>query len=213
MARRRSSFWTSLPGLLTAAGTLVAACAGLLALLLGRGAAARTAASVVSASPSPEASASPSPKPSASSGVNGSWAPLPSSPALPSAGRSRAPPPASRPLRTAPTSSPQSFQAEVDVIRADPYTGTVTCPVTVTFTARISVTQGGGLVSYRWMRSDGASAPVQTLTFGQPGSQDITETWSLGAPGETLSQWEAVQLLSPASVASQQAAFNLTCAS
>jgi len=104
------------------------------------------------------------------------------------------------------------FQAQIDVVRVDPSGGPVACPKTITFTARISAIQGSGTVSYRWLRSDGASAPVQTLVFDGPGSQDVTETWRRGGdPGAAISGWEGVRILSPAGATSDKANFELTC--
>lgn len=81
------------------------------------------------------------------------------------------------------------------------------CPHLFTFSAIITV-NGPGTVTYKWERSDGASAPVQSLTFVAAGSQVVTETWDLGAVG---SKWERVRILTPNSTVSNDAVFTLTC--
>jgi hypothetical protein len=96
--------------------------------------------------------------------------------------------------------------------RVDPFTGSVDCPVTVHFSGRISVSRGSGTVSYRWVRSDGARGPVESLAFTGPGSQTVQTTWTLGAPGAALRHSERIDILEPAdSPDSEDAAFDLTC--
>jgi hypothetical protein len=46
------------------------------------------------------------------------------------------------------------------VVRADPFQVTTTCPATITFSGRISVTGTPGTVAYQWVRSDGAKGLV-----------------------------------------------------
>ncbi len=103
------------------------------------------------------------------------------------------------------------FRVVEATLRADPFQGSAACPVVITFSGRISVVGGSGAVSYRFIRSDGASGPVQTLTFSGPGSQNVQETWTLGASGMTLDQWEAIRILEPAELESDHAAFRITC--
>jgi SH3 domain-containing protein len=80
-----------------------------------------------------------------------------------------------------------------------------TCPSDVfTFTASIT-TNGPATVQYRWGRSDGASAPVQTISFASAGTQNVTDTWTIGAGG---SFYEYVDILSPNVLTSNQAYFN-----
>ena len=81
------------------------------------------------------------------------------------------------------------------------------CPHLFTFSAIISV-NGPGTVTYKWERSDGASAPVQSLTFVAAGSQVVTDSWDLGTAG---SKWERVRILTPNSTVSNDAVFALTC--
>ena len=76
--------------------------------------------------------------------------------------------------------------------RTHPFSGVVTCEpsVEIKFSGRISVAGGGGRVTYRWIRSDGASGPVQTVTFDEPGPLDVTDSWYRGgSPGDKLTRW------------------------
>jgi tetratricopeptide (TPR) repeat protein len=109
-----------------------------------------------------------------------------------------------------PPSPLPSLQVTQVVLRADPVDYVGACPVRITFSGRISV-NGSGTVSYKFLRSDGAIAPTQTLTFDGPGSQDISTTWDLGGSGMTYSGWEQIQILDPQSLTSNQAAFNIQC--
>jgi hypothetical protein len=90
------------------------------------------------------------------------------------------------------------------------------CPVTINFTATISATNWSSTanrqVQYKWIRSDGADAPTQTLNFpaGGPTTQTVTDTWQLGANGQ---RWEAIQISYPplSNATSNHAVFTLTC--
>ena len=97
------------------------------------------------------------------------------------------------------------------MLRADPFAGSANCPVTVRFSGRISLVSGGGTVSFRFARSDGASAPVQSVTFTGPGSKDVSTTWQLGERGEHLVGWQRLVILDPVETQSAPAAFDLTC--
>jgi hypothetical protein len=98
--------------------------------------------------------------------------------------------------------------------RADPITGTVDCPTDIRFFGRISVAGGSGRVTYRWIRDDGASAPVQTVNFTGPGSHDVTYTWSSrGTPGSKVGGWMALRIIEPQQQDSNRADFDLSCRS
>lgn len=70
---------------------------------------------------------------------------------------------------------------------------------------------GSGHVSYRFLRSDGASAPIQTLTFDAPASKDVSDTWTLGGPGFSYSGWEAIKIFEPQELQSKEATFTIQC--
>jgi hypothetical protein len=95
--------------------------------------------------------------------------------------------------------------------RADPVHYSGPCPVTITFSGSIFVEGGGGEVSYKWLRSDGASAPVQTLHFDASGSKEISTSWTLGAAGQSYSGWQAVKTLDPHEEEWGRAAFRIEC--
>ena len=115
-----------------------------------------------------------------------------------------------RPTAPVSSSAPSVLISEV-FLRADPFDYSGTCPIRITLSGRISVSRGSGTVSYRFIRSDGASAPVQTVNFTGPGSMDVTNAWQLGGPGFTYSGWEAIRLLDPQQVDSAHATFRVVC--
>ncbi|HET6353489.1 serine/threonine-protein kinase [Streptomyces sp.] len=123
----------------------------------------------------------------------------------------------SRPTSKSPTSSsPQGFRVESSELRADPFTGTVSCDpaVGIHLSGRINVIGGAGTVSYRWVRSDGAQSDVRTLSFSGPGSQTVESDWQLGPfpPQTQLNEWEQVVILETTpTVRSPQAHFDVTC--
>lgn len=110
------------------------------------------------------------------------------------------------------SSAPPAFRVVEVILRADPGEYVGPCPVTITFSGRISVAGGGGTVSYKFLRSDGASAPIQTLVFDEPGSKDVTDTWTLGGDSlPSFSGWQAIQIFDPEELTSNEATFSFTC--
>ena len=92
-------------------------------------------------------------------------------------------------------------------LRAIPATYTGKCPRTIRFAGNISVTEPAK-VQYRFIRSDGASAPVQTLVFSAPGTKAVGTAWQLG---KDYDGWEAIEVLYPQPVTSNHADFKLRC--
>lgn len=85
------------------------------------------------------------------------------------------------------------------------------CPGVITFKGTISARKAGR-VQYKFIRSDGAFAPIQTLSFAAPGTKHVSTTWTLGGPGlPSYNGWEAIQIVYPASVQSNHANFSLRC--
>lgn len=82
------------------------------------------------------------------------------------------------------------------------------CPTTINFRGAISASQACD-VKYKFIRSDGAIAPENTLKFDGPGTKAVTTTWTIG---RDYAGWEAIQVLSPVSVQSNKAAFDIKCA-
>ncbi len=107
-----------------------------------------------------------------------------------------------------PAPANNTFRVVELTLRADPFNYKGRCPVTIRFTGRISVAGGGGTVSYRFLRSDGASAPVQSITFSQPGSKTVTTTWQLG---KSFQGWQAIQIYDPKELQSPRARFRIVC--
>jgi hypothetical protein len=98
------------------------------------------------------------------------------------------------------------------VLSAKPASYTGSCPALITFGGYIAVNQPM-TVQYKFIRSDNANAPVQTLYFSSKSQQEVTTTWQLGGPGlPSYSGWEAIQIISPVSVESNKAHFRIRCA-
>ncbi len=108
--------------------------------------------------------------------------------------------------------TPKGFRIAEVFLRADPFDYVGPCPVTITFSGRISAAGGAGTVTYKWLRNDGASAPVETITFSGPGSKDISTIWYLGGPGlASYEGWQALQILDPQERTSERATFRVRC--
>jgi hypothetical protein len=84
------------------------------------------------------------------------------------------------------------------------------CPHKFTFNGVIRANRAGR-VQYRFIRSDGANAPVRTLTFDRPGAKRVSTTWTLGGPGMTFDGWQAIEIIWPQKITSNRAAFSLKC--
>jgi hypothetical protein len=96
------------------------------------------------------------------------------------------------------------------VVRADPFRVTTTCPATITFSGRISAS-GPGTVTFRWQRSDGATAPAETIRFTGVSKRDVVTTWTLGRPAIRYDGWQTIEVIRPAHRVSERASFTLTC--
>lgn len=66
------------------------------------------------------------------------------------------------------------------------------CPIV---TAHIT-TNGAGDVTYHWTRSDGASAPSQTIHFNSAGTKNVQEKWYLGS-GASGTHWLGIYIDDP----------------
>jgi hypothetical protein len=86
------------------------------------------------------------------------------------------------------------------------------CPAKIKFNGMIAVS-APTKIQYKFIRSDGANAPVQTLNFTGAGSKSVDTTWTLGGPGlPTYEGWEAIQVVYPQQVKSNKAEFKVLCA-
>lgn len=85
------------------------------------------------------------------------------------------------------------------------------CPHKFTFNGVVR-SRRAGRVQIKFIRSDGANAPVQTLNFARPGAKRVSTTWTLGGPGMRYDGWQAIQIIYPQQVTSNRAHFRLRCA-
>src|SRR5215207_10153289 len=92
-------------------------------------------------------------------------------------------------------------------LRAERLAITNRCPTTVDFRGSITM-DGRGMVRYTFERSDGATAPVQTLFFLSAGTKEVSTTWTIG---RSYSGYEKLRVLSPNAAESSEATFNLNC--
>jgi hypothetical protein len=106
---------------------------------------------------------------------------------------------------------PAGFRVAEVILRADPFDYKGPSPAKIKFSGRISVIGGNGIVSYKFLRSDGASAPIETLKFDAPGSKDVSTTWTLGGPGSTYSGWQSIKIFEPQEMESERANFKIQC--
>jgi hypothetical protein len=67
------------------------------------------------------------------------------------------------------------------------------CPI---MTAHIT-TNGPGDVTYRWTRSDSASASPQTVHFSSAGTKNVTEKWYLGSANAGSTFWLGIYVDDP----------------
>ncbi|MBC1224840.1 hypothetical protein GNF10_30265 [Nostoc sp. UCD121] len=106
------------------------------------------------------------------------------------------------------TTPPLRFRVVELLLRAEPFNYEGSCPATIKFFGRISVARGNGTVSYKFIRSDGASAPVKTINFSGASSQDVETSWSLG---KSYSGWQQIQIFDPVEQLSSKAEFKIQC--
>jgi hypothetical protein len=87
-----------------------------------------------------------------------------------------------------------------------------TCPGVITFKAKLQATQAGR-VKYQWIRSDGATGPVEYVDFTEAGVMHVETTWTLGdlSALPTFVGWEQIKVISPNTTVSNKANFKLTC--
>jgi hypothetical protein len=85
------------------------------------------------------------------------------------------------------------------------------CPAVIKFNGEITSSEAGR-VQYKFIRSDNANAPVQTLNFEKPGTKRVNTTWTLGGAAlPTYEGWEAIQIIHPQQVQSNKAEFKIQC--
>lgn len=107
-------------------------------------------------------------------------------------------------------SSLWSSQVTSATLKADRGEINAPCPASIHFTGSIA-TDAAGVVSYRFIRSDGASGPVMTLNFSAPGTQPVSTDWQLGQGTQSYKVWIAIRVITPNALDSQPAAVSITC--
>jgi len=100
-------------------------------------------------------------------------------------------------------------------LKATPETYSGKCPAVIKFEGEIvvkNITKPPFKVQYKFLRSDGAFAPVQTLNFEKDGLKKVNTTWTLGGSSlPTYSGWEAIKVVYPQDVESNKANFKIEC--
>ncbi len=103
------------------------------------------------------------------------------------------PPPATEIIAKASVVAPRSVQGN--------------CPHKFNFKGTIKVS-APMTVKYTWIRSDNASAPVQSITFNAAGEKQVNTSWTLGT---SYSGYQQLKIVSPKELLSNKAAFRLQC--
>ncbi|MEU1881214.1 hypothetical protein ABZ470_28245 [Streptosporangium sp. NPDC020072] len=115
---------------------------------------------------------------------------------------------------TCDTPEPELVVTPAATVDAPDYSGR--CPMTLTFTGKVSVSRVPTEVKYEWTDNDGGRSQVGTLTFtGQPGTKDVTPyTVPISGNGDavTVKGWGALRIISPkATPESAKADFTVKC--
>ena len=98
-----------------------------------------------------------------------------------------------------PASAESSVSNVISTLVASPPVSTGACPAQITFAGDITV-QGRidpaspVEIGYTFLRSDGATGPVNYLTVREPGSRRVETTWTLGGPSlPNYAGWEQLK--------------------
>jgi len=111
-----------------------------------------------------------------------------------------------------PTAAATEFSVAGVGVEAVPAAYVGTCPGVITFKAKMQA-NAAGRVKYTWIRSDGATGPVEYIDFVEPGVLHVETTWTLGDVSilPRYEGWEQIKILSPAEMVSNKATFTLKC--
>lgn len=109
-----------------------------------------------------------------------------------------------------------AFRVAAATLAAEPSEHAGECPATIKFNGTISVEGGGGTVKYKFIRSDGTSTPVQEEIFDAPGTKNVSTTWTVGAgsiqqASTVATKWQAIEILEPVSMKSNEAVIKIRC--
>jgi hypothetical protein len=126
-----------------------------------------------------------------------------------------------QPRRQAPEQPGQTDTATpriaATMMKAQPESYSGACPTVITFKGHIAAAgtaispSNPVTVKYAFIRSDGATGPVRTVTFTSQGAQTVSTTWQIGGPGFSTSGWQAIRIISPDPKDSKKAYFSLHC--
>src|ERR1700674_1142266 len=86
----------------------------------------------------------------------------------------------------------------------------IKCPADFSEIGAIT-TNGPAEVKYTWVSSDGRTWPEPTLKFSRSGGKNLSVTWNVGKPGETVKVWLQLKVLSPNEVVSNRSSFFAFC--
>lgn len=81
------------------------------------------------------------------------------------------------------------------------------CPKQFYFKGQIT-SDSAGIVEYKWIRSDGATAPVQTIRFERPGTMGVSSTWTIN---RNYAGWKSIRIIAPNHIGSPRVSFKLKC--
>jgi hypothetical protein len=86
-----------------------------------------------------------------------------------------------------------------------------TCTSEVVFKGTVT-SEKPGKIQYKFIRSDGAILPVETLDFNAPGTKEIISRWNLNGQFQPeYKGWQAVRTVYPYETESDRADFSFTC--
>lgn len=164
-------------------------------------------AAVPTPTPSPEVTSEPAPM------TTDTPTPSPTRSVTPT--KATTPTPTKTPAPTAtntPTPSPTPTPGVVNIEASVTPSTSDACTQKYTFSAKI-YTNGAATVKYKWLRSDNAIAPEQSITFTEAGMQTVTTEWTRGpvTSGTTEGGWMRVEILSPGTGLGNKAEFTLSC--
>ena len=111
-----------------------------------------------------------------------------------------------------PTAAATEFSVAGVGVEAVPTAYVGKCPGVITFKAKMQA-NAAGRVKYTWIRSDGATGPVEFIDFVEAGVLHVETTWTLGDASvlPRYEGWEQIKILSPAEMVSNKATFTLKC--
>ena len=117
-----------------------------------------------------------------------------------------------KPAKNVARKSPPAKQGKVTSARlaAQPARYTGACPAKLVFNGAIT-TNGPAEVSYTYKSFDGGTWGAQHLKFEKAGSQNVSQDWQLGGPGQPVNGWLQMEVTAPNALHSAPARFTVNC--